>query len=194
MSYFYLISITTTATDATVANAAHVASGRQPWGDRDAANARHRAGGCKYRLSPPLHAPAMSHKTNELTSFFSLYLGAGQHPATSTNIILDGWTTHPGPDGLFRISSRSHGIEVVFGSQLLTSFCSISLSSLWCRNPTVVHRPLAKKQPYDSWGHTMHVYVQPTQHPDQSQQIHGIFREAFSFPNDDRSISSPGEL
>lgn len=142
-------------------------------------------------VPPPTRPRNMSHKTNELTFFFPLPRcrpTSGYVYEYHTRWVDDPSRTRWTFPAFLQVSWD----RVVFGSQLPTSFCSISLS--WCRNPTVVHRPLAKKQPHDPWGHTMHVYVQPTQHPDQSQQIHVIFREDFSFPNDDRSISSSGEL
>jgi hypothetical protein len=64
----------------------------------------------------PLY-PVQRRFSFQLTDFF-LFGGAphtGQHPATHTNIVFDGWAAHPRSSRLFRISSRSHGLKCRFG-------------------------------------------------------------------------------
>jgi len=53
--------------------------------------------------------------SRQLTFFFFFGWGGphtGQHPVTHTNIVFDGWAARPRSSRLFRISSRSHGMNV----------------------------------------------------------------------------------
>lgn len=78
----------------------------------------------------------------QLTDSF-LFGGAphtGQHPATHTNIVFDGWAAHPRSSRLFRISSRSHGLKCRFGFVLFVNPCLSSFPFPLCdaRSPPLL--------------------------------------------------------
>jgi hypothetical protein len=192
------VSSNATATDATVANAAHVASRHQPGGNRDATNAHHRASGCKYMLT----SLNVSRKSQELTDNpfpVSFYPCAGQRPATPTNIVLDGWTTHPRPGGLFRISFRSHIIKSGFSLYAFFSISSLPFHGV--EPPLLSFRTLAQKQLYNSWGHAMCTFNQSNILINHGNQVEYSERAShlpevtatvhIIWPHDVRCFSSP---
>lgn len=71
----------------------------------------------QMRITAPAGVSTASLPPTTLSSQLTLFLGGfwggphtGQHPATHTNIVFDGWAAHPRSSRLFRISPRSHGM------------------------------------------------------------------------------------